>query len=62
MLSPVSVVGLLHEVNAEPSRLHSKVLPSSLELKANVALVEFDATGGAEVIVVSGAIVSTVHE
>ncbi len=44
-----------------PSRLHSKLEPASVDVKLKLAEVEFVAAGGADVIVVSGAVRSTVH-
>jgi hypothetical protein len=44
-----------------PSSEHSNVAPASPALKANVALVLIVVAGGPEVIVVSGAVVSTVN-
>jgi hypothetical protein len=41
--------------------LHSNVEPVSLEVKLNVADVEFVGSAGAEPIVVFGAVVSIVH-
>ena len=51
---------MVHVANAEPSRLHSNV-PASVEVNANVAEFEFEEAAGAEVIVVSGAVVSIVQ-
>ena len=48
-------------VKGAPSRLQWKLLPSSLELKVKLALVEFVAVGGPELIVVWGAVRSTVQ-
>jgi hypothetical protein len=46
---------------AAPSRLHWNVEPASLEVKLKLGPVTFDGLAGAEVIVVSGAVRSTVH-
>jgi len=48
-------------VKEAASRLHSKVEPASLALKRNVAVVSVVGSVGPKSIVVSGAIVSTVH-
>jgi len=45
-----------------PSRLHSKVDPDSVDVNENDADPELDNAGGADVIVVSGAVTSIVHE
>jgi hypothetical protein len=44
-----------------PSRLHSKVLPASLEVKLKLASGLLLGSGGLESIVVSGAAASTVQ-
>jgi hypothetical protein len=59
--SPVYVLGLVQEANAPASSLHSNVLPASEEVKLKVALVWLVGLVGAEVIVVSGGVASTVH-
>jgi hypothetical protein len=46
---------------AAPSRLHWKVDPPSVEVKLKLGAVELLAAGGADVIVVSGAVRSIVH-
>jgi hypothetical protein len=46
---------------AAPSRLHWKLEPASLELKLKLGPVTLDGFVGADVIVVSGAVRSTVH-
>ena len=55
-------VGLAeHGTKPVLSRLHSAVLPPSLEASVNAADVAFVGFGGADVIVVSGAVASTVQ-
>ena len=49
--------GVVQALKAAPSRRHWKV-PASLAVNVNVALVWFVGDGGAEVIVVSGTLVS----
>ena len=51
----------MHGAKAAPSSEHAKLEPPSLDVKLKLALVEFVAAGGAEVIVVSGAVVSIVQ-
>jgi hypothetical protein len=46
---------------AAASRLQANVAPVAVDVNANVAELEFDGFGGVEVIVVSGAVVCTVH-
>jgi len=48
------VHGLVHAVKAAVSRLHSNVLPVTVEVKEKVALVLLVAVAGLEVIIVSG--------
>ena len=57
----LSACGLVHDANAPPSSLHSKVAPSFAE-KAKDAPVERVRTLGPESIVVSGAVASTENE
>jgi hypothetical protein len=59
--SPEYVSGLGQGAKAAPSRLHSKLLPASLLEKANVAVVSGVGSNGAESIVVSGVVTSTVQ-
>jgi len=59
--SPVYVCGLVHAANGAASRLHSKVAPVVSDVKSKVAVVSFVGPAGADVIVVSGAVVSTVQ-
>jgi hypothetical protein len=51
----------VQDVYAAPSSLHWNVEFASVEVNAKLALVEFAALGGLLVIVVSGALASTVH-
>ena len=51
----------MQAVNAALSSEHWKVEPDFVEVKEKLALVESVGDGGSAVIVVSGAIVSTVH-
>jgi hypothetical protein len=53
--------GLEHAAKAAPSRLHWKLLPASVEVKERLALVWFVGFVGCAVIVVFGAVVSTVQ-
>jgi hypothetical protein len=53
--------GLVQAVKAASSRAHSKLEPASLELKLKLALVLLLSSGGPESMLVSGAVVSTVH-
>ncbi len=46
---------------AAPSRLHWNVEPASLEVKLKLGPVTFEGLAGADVIVVCGAVRSTVH-
>src|SRR5207245_2074642 len=55
----VNVTGVGHATNAEPSSEHSKREPSSVAANATVAAVDAVAETGADVIVVSGGVVST---
>ncbi|XSF08636.1 hypothetical protein VZP55_30365 [Myxococcus faecalis] len=57
----LNVAGEVHAANVPPSRLHSKSAGVSVEVKANVALFEFVVPVGPEVMLVSGATVSTVQ-
>jgi hypothetical protein len=54
------LTGDVHGENAAPSSEHSKVEPSSLDENAKLALVSWVMDGGAALIVVSGAVVSTI--
>ena len=56
--SLLNVAGELHAAHAPPSRLHSKVLPGSEEVKVNVAAGPRPWPFGPSVMVVSGAVVS----
>ena len=56
-----TVCGEAHAAYAPPSNRHWNVPPVSVETKANVAWVPATVPLGPEVIVVSGAAVSTVH-
>jgi hypothetical protein len=58
--SPVYSRGELQEANAAPSSEHSNVEPGSFDEKLNDALVLDVVAGGAAVIVVCGAVLSTV--
>ncbi len=58
--SPVQVFGLVHALQLPPSMRHWKLAPAS-EVKVSVAEVELVVPDGPEPIVVSGAVVSTVH-
>ena len=58
LTKPLYVVGLVQEVKALPSWLQANVLPGSVAVNANVALVLVLVSGGAEVMFVSGAMVS----
>lgn len=51
-------MGLAHAVKAPLSRLHSKLLPASSDVKLKLALVLLLSAGGDAVIVVLGALVS----
>ena len=51
----------MQAAKAPPSRLHWKLDPASVEVKLKLAEVEFVTAGGADVIVVSGAVKSIVH-
>jgi hypothetical protein len=51
----------VHAVNAALSRLHSNVLPASVEVKLKIALVLLVVAGGAEVIVVSAGMLSMIQ-
>jgi hypothetical protein len=55
------VHGLVHEANTLLSKLHSKVLLPSVEVKEKVARGLFVYVGGLAVIMVFGAFVSTVQ-
>jgi hypothetical protein len=57
---PVSWCGVRHSANAAPSSEHSKLEPSSLDENAKLALVSCVIAGGDALIVVSGAVVSTI--
>jgi hypothetical protein len=52
---------LSHPEKAVPSSEQAKVAPSVVELSSKLALAEPESVGGAAVIAVSGADVSTVH-
>jgi hypothetical protein len=52
---------LVQEFQEPPSIRHSKVEPDSVEVKSNVGFASFDGSGGWAVIVVLGAVVSTVQ-
>ena len=54
-------MGLVQGEKAPASSLHSKVEPTSLEVKEKEAELEPEGSVGSEVMVVSGAAVSTVH-
>jgi len=58
---PLYACGLLHAVKATPSSEHWKVEPLSVEAKPKLALADVVGFDGLELIVVSGAIESTVH-
>src|SRR2546426_8186346 len=60
-LSAMYVFGLVHEAKGEPSRVHSNVLPASVEVNVNSPTWLLDSAGGFVVIVVSGAVVSMVQ-
>ena len=51
----------MQAAKAAPSSLHSKLEPASVEVKLKLAEVEFVGSEGPTVIVVSGAVRSTVH-
>ncbi len=55
------VCGLVHGAQRPPSTRHSKVDPPSLEWKVKVGVASLSSAGGAESIVVSGAVRSTTH-
>ena len=48
----------MQAVNGAPSRLQANVLPASVDVKLKLALVLLVGFGGADVIVVSGGVVS----
>jgi hypothetical protein len=54
-------VGLEQAAKALPSKLHAKVLPALVAVKLKLAPELLVGTGGLEVIVVSGAVVSIVQ-
>jgi hypothetical protein len=58
---PVYVLGLVQAANAPASSLHWNVLLASVEVNEKLALVAFVGLTGPSVIVVSGAVASTVH-
>jgi hypothetical protein len=58
---PEYAFGLAHGPNPPPSRSHAKLDPASLAEKANDGPASLDGSNGAESIVVSGGVVSTVH-
>ena len=60
-VSPVYDAGLEQSANAPPSIRHSKPGPASDAVNEKLALVEFDADGGEEVMVVFAGVVSTVN-
>jgi hypothetical protein len=49
------VAGEVQGLKAAPSKLHSKPVPISLEVKTKVAVLWLDGLGGSEVMLVSGA-------
>ena len=53
--------GLVQDVQLPPSTWHSKLEPGSLELKLKLGVVLLDGSDGLELIVVFGAVRSTVH-
>jgi hypothetical protein len=56
-------IGFTHaEIQAPASSLQSKVLPASVDVYENVAVLLLVATGGAFVMVVSGAVVSAITQ
>ena len=55
------VSGLVQVVQLPPSIRHSKVEPVSDEVKANDGVASFEGSDGCELIVVSGAVRSTVQ-
>ena len=55
------VSGLVQDVHEPPSIRHSKVEPPSVEVKEKLGVVLLDGSLGFAVIVVSGAVASTVH-
>src|SRR5204863_9610939 len=59
--SAAVVCGLVQGLQLPASTRHSKVEPGSLELNANVGVASLSSAGGAESIVVFGAVRSTVH-
>ena len=60
-VSPVYDAGLEQSANAPPSSRHSNPGPASDAVNEKLALVEFDADGGEEVMVVFAGVVSTVN-
>ena len=56
-----TTLGLEQSANAPPSSRHSKPGPASDAVNEKLALVEFEAAGGEEVIVVFAGVVSTVN-
>src|SRR4051812_28451339 len=54
--SAAVVCGLGHAVQVPPSTRHSKLAPGSSELNANVGVASLSSAGGAESIVVVGAV------
>ena len=59
--SAARVCGLVQEVQLPPSMRHSKVEPVSFELNVKLGVVLLDGSAGLELIVVFGAVRSTVH-
>src|SRR5947207_1256593 len=59
--SAAVVCGLVQAIQLPASTRHAKVELGSLELKANVGVASLSSAGGAEPIVVFGAVRSTVH-
>ena len=51
----------MQAAKAAPSRLHWKVDPASVDVKLKLGAVTFDGFAGADVIVVSGGVRSTVQ-
>ena len=56
-----TVSGLVHDVQLPASMRHSKLEPGSVELKLKLGVVLLDGSAGLEVIVVFGAVRSTVQ-
>ena len=59
--SAESVCGLVHALQPPPSIRHSNVDPGSVELKEKLGVVSLEGSAGVELIVVFGAVRSTVH-